>query len=304
MLKLTFLFLLIGLTVFGCSKKDQQLGSIDNPIKMYFTPSVDSETITNNSEKFLKYLEEKTGLYFKSGIPTSYIAVVEAFGSSKADVAVMNSFGYILANQKYGAQAKLTVVRYGKKSYQGQIIARVDSGINTIKDLAGKNFAFTDASSTSGFMFPKKILKDNGIELGNTVFAVKHDNVVTMVYQKQVDAGATFYSEPSETGEIRDARARVKAQFPDVAEKVKIIATTDPILNDPFVFRKDLDSAITQKIIDAIQSFIATEEGKAIFTNIYSVDGVELASDSDYDGLREMIKTNAVDPAELLNEGK
>ena len=52
---------------------------------------------------------------------------------------------------------------------------------------------------------------------------MKHDNVVTMVYQKQVDAGATYYSPPDKTGEFLDARARYKNQYPDIFEKVKII---------------------------------------------------------------------------------
>ena len=123
---------------------------------------------------------------FKTGIPTNYVAVVEAFGSSRADIGVMNSFGYIMANEKYGASAKLRVIRYGHDYYMGQIIAHVDSGINSVNDIKGKKFAFTDPSSTSGYMFPLKILKDAGVELGNTVFAIKHDNVVSMIYQKQM----------------------------------------------------------------------------------------------------------------------
>ncbi len=301
-----FLFLILIIagvaSMNSCTLKEKELGSEGNPVKIYFTPSVDSETIASNSDQFIKYLEKETGLFFKTGIPTSYIAVVEAFGSKRADVAVMNSFGYILANQKYGAQAKLTVIRYGEKYYRGQIIAHVDSGINTVKDLENKKFAFTDASSTSGYMFPSKIIKESGVRLGNTVFAMKHDNVVTMVYQKQVDAGATYYSPPSAAGEIRDARARVKTQFPDVAEKVKIIKITEKIMNDPFVFRKGLDPKITNDIIAAIEKFIATEDGKKILKNIYSVDGLVRSSDKDYDGLRKMIAITNIDPNALLKK--
>ena len=167
---------------FACTKQEE-LGSRNNPVKLYFTPSVDSESIASNSEEFLKFLEKETGLYFKTGIPTNYVAVVEAFGSSRADIGVMNSFGYLMANEKYGAQAKLKVIRYGEPFYKGQIIAHVDSGIKSVKDIEGKKFAYTDPSSTSGYMFPKKILNDNKVNPGETTFAIKHDNVVTMIYQ-------------------------------------------------------------------------------------------------------------------------
>lgn len=294
MLTRIFAILLVAATLVSCVN-DDKLGSKNNPVKLYFTPSVDSDTIASNSTDFLKFLEKETGLVFKTGIPTNYVAVVEAFGSKRADIGVMNSFGYIMANTKYGAQAKLRVIRYGHDYYQGQIIAHVDSGIKSIADLEGKKFAFTDPSSTSGYMFPLKIMKDAKVNPSNTTFAIKHDNVVTMVYQKQVDAGATYYSAPSSSGEIRDARSRVKTQFPDVESKVKIITTTEKIPNDPFVFRKDLPAEITTKFIAALKKYIATEAGKTVFRNIYSVDGIIETTDEDYNGLREMIKSVDID---------
>lgn len=294
MLTRIFAIVLITATLVSCVN-DEKLGSLNNPVKLYFTPSVDSDTISSNSVEFLKFLEKETGLIFKTGIPTNYIAVVEAFGSKRADIGVMNSFGYIMAHAKYGAEAKLRVIRYGHDYYQGQIIAHVDSGINSIADLEGKKFAFTDPSSTSGYMFPLKIMKDANIKPSNTTFAIKHDNVVTMIYQRQVDAGATYYSAPSSTGEIRDARSRVKTQFPDVEEKVKIITTTEKIPNDPFVFRKGLPVEITTKFIAALKKYIATDAGKTVFKNIYSVDGIIETSDKDYDGLRSMIKSVDID---------
>lgn len=293
---------LITLLLFLISSCNQEspLGTINNPIKLYFTPSVDADSIASNSVEFIKYLEDQTGLVFKTGIPTNYVAVVEAFGSKRADIGVMNSFGYIMANQKYGANAYLRVIRYGHDYYQGQIIAHVDSGIESVKDIQGKRFAYTDPSSTSGYMFPLKILKENNVKPSNTTFATKHDNVVTMIYQKQVDAGSTYYSPPAEDGTVRDARGRVLTQFPDVLDKVKIITTTEKIPNDPFVFRKDLPRPIVEKFIKAVKSFLQTETGKNVFKNIYSVDGVVDTTDKDYDGLRTMIQSIDVDTSKLI----
>ncbi len=287
---------------FSSCQKNNALGGKNNPIKLYFTPSVDAQTISSNSMDLIKFLEQETGLYFKSAVPTSYIAVVEALGSERADIAVINSFGYLLAHEKYGALAKLTTVRHGNKYYQGQIIASEKSGIKKLEDITGKSFAFTDASSTSGYLFPLKILKEKNVNPKNTVFAIKHDSVVTMVYQGQVDAGATYYSEPAEDGTIRDARARVKTQFPDIEQKVKIIALTEKIPNDPFVFRRGFPQDIEDKFIKALTKFLSTEDGKTVFQNIYSVSGVVPASDEDYNGLRDMIKSLNVDASKLLEK--
>jgi len=168
-----------------------------------------------------------------------------------------------MANEKYGAEAKLRIVRNGgETSYKGQFITRFESGIETIADIDNRSIAYVDPSSTSGFILPKALLDKMDVRPSETVFAMRHDNVVIMVYQGQVDAGATYYAPPHpETGEILDARMRVKQQFPDTEKKVKIIGFTEEIPNDPWVFRKDMDEEMKQKIIDALIKFVNTEEG-------------------------------------------
>jgi len=293
---------LIGLLLLALSisvNAEDALGTRDNPVKIFFTPSVDANTIATNSTHFLKFMEKETGLYFKSGIPANFIAVVEAFGSNRADVAVMNSFGYLLAHTKFGAEAKLKALRHGKDYYAGAIYVSEKSGIKDVKGLAGKKFAFTDASSTSGYLYPLKIFNDSKIKLGNTMFAGKHDNVITMIYQGQVDAGAAFYSDAFD-GKIKDARERVMTQFPDVESKVKVLKITDKIPNDPFVFRKGIDPAMIKKIIDALVKYIASADGKETFKNIYGIDGIVPASNKDYDSLRTVIKAANLDIGALV----
>lgn len=295
--------LLIFMTTVTVRELEQdELGSRSNPIRIYFTPSVDAEKITTNAKELIDFLEKETGYYYTTGVPTSYVAVVEAFGTRKADVAVVNTFSYLLANEKYGAEARLRIVRAGgETTYKGQIIARTDAGINSIQDLHGRPVAYVDPSSTSGYILPKALLDNNGIRPSETVFGMKHDNVVTMVYQRQVAAGATFYSPPDEeTGEIRDARFRVLKQFPDVEEKVKIIAFTADIPNDPFMFRADLPEIKKDKITNALLKFVETPEGEEALFQIYSVRGLVPTKDKDYDILREMLKNLDLTTEELV----
>jgi phosphonate transport system substrate-binding protein len=291
--------LLATLFIFHSLFAAEKLGTKENPIKIYFTPSVDAHAPPSTSDFFIQFLEKETGYFFKSGITSNYIAIVEAFGSKRVDIASINSFGYLLTNAKYGAVAKLRTLRNGNSSYYGAIMVNAKSGIKSLKDLNGKRFAFTDASSTSGYLFPLKMLNDNKIKLGNTVFAGNHDSVVTMIYQGQVDAGGAFYVAPFE-GKIQDARARVMTQFPDIEKKVTILKITDPIPNDPFIFRKDLPEEITQNFIKAVYKFLTTKEGRAAFKAIYALDGIIPATDKDYDSLRQVLKSTNTDAAQLV----
>jgi phosphonate transport system substrate-binding protein len=307
------LILVLGSVAFMAGCTQSEVGTKGRPFTMYFVPSVDAQKITTGAddlEKYVaKYVSQKLykkddGFYVKTAVPSSYIAVVEAFGTKKADLAAVTTFSYILAKdiKKYPVEAILTFTRHGDKTFRGQFITRTDSGINSLEDLKDKKFAFVDPSSTSGYFLPKMLLQEKQIPLGATVFAQKHDNVVTMVYQKQVDAGATFYSPPIETEvngkkvtEIRDARMRVLSQFPDIEKKVKIIGFTGEIPNEPWVMRTNLlkdagkSEELKKIIIEALIEYSKTESGKKALKDMYEQDEFVLANDEDYSKIRKVI---------------
>lgn len=289
----------IGFVLSSCTTKRAELGTAANPVKFFLVPSVDAKLLEATARKVKIHLEKTTPYKYEFAIPTSYVAVVEAFGTRRADIAALNTFGYIMAHDRYKAEARITFVRHGEETYKAQIIARADSGIKSIKDLEGKKFAYVDPSSTSGYLLPAKVFHDNKIKLGQTVFANKHDNVVTMVYQKQVDAGATFYSPPSEGGKIEDARRLVKTQFPDVEEKIKIVQLTDDIPNDPIVFRADMPQEIKDMVVDRLMEYMGTEEGKKVFYDIYGVSGMVRSNDARYEPVRKMLKALGKSASEL-----
>lgn len=283
----------------SCVQNTAELGSEKNPIKFFFVPSTDAKLIDDKSKYIKKELEARTGYKFAISMPASFIAVVEAFGTNKADVAALNTFGYILARQKYGAQAWLTIIRYGSSSYEGQIIARADSKINSIEDLNGKKFAYVDPASASGYLLPAKLFKDKNIKPAQTVFAQKHDNVVSMVYQKQVDAGAAFYA-PKEDGQLQDARRLVLKAYPDVESKIKIVQLTDSIPNDPIIFRKDMPEAIREKIITGILDMMKTPEGADAFKTMYGVTAFQRCTDKDYAKVDAMLLDLGIKPQDMI----
>lgn len=297
---LGFLFAaLISMT--SCTFKKSELGSADNPVKLFFVPSVDAKVLDSNSKTMKMWLEANTPYKYEIHIPQSFIAVVEAFGSKRADIAALNTFGYYLANKKYGAEARLIVARHGSTKYRSQILAK-KGRFKNVKELDGKKIAFVDPASMSGYILPFRFLKESGVKAGETVFAMKHDNVVSMIYQGQVDAGATFYSPPEDDDGIQDARRLVKAQYPDVEEKVEILTLTGEIPNDPITFRKDLPEEMKTSITDAFVKMMQTEEGRNAFKNLYGVTGVETATDKDFEIIRTMVGDANLDVESVLKK--
>lgn len=258
----------------------ERLGTAQHPIRMMFVPSGEAQTILEGGEDIARRLHKLTGLYFKTSIATSYAAVIEAMGAGKVDIGWLATFSYVLAKQKYDVDLLLIVVRFGSPFYRGQIITRVDSGIQTLADLKGKKFAFVDPASTSGHLYPKTLLLSKGLNperlFSQSRFAGSHNAVILSVLKGEVDAGATY----------DDARAAVAKTYPEVFTKLRVIAYTQDIPNDTVSARKGLDPALKQKIKNGLMRLSKTPEGSKVLKRVYGISGL-MDFDAFFDPVRE-----------------
>lgn len=307
MKKAIFALLLLAFLLASCASEDDRLqkanrdlGSKKNPVKMYFVPSMEASSVVTSGEAIADYLEQETGYHFKVAVPTSYAAVIEALGTQQADVAWLPTFAYILARDKFDAQVKFMTVRNGLEKYRGQFVARSDSGIEGLEDIAGKVVAYTDAASTSGYIYPSAILKQNGIEPDKYTFAGGHPQAISAVYNGTADVGCTYWSPPDDAGRPKDAREKLLETYPDVFEKVKIVAFTDWIPNDTVTFRKDLPPQLETDLIQALVKFSQSHDGQEILRSLYDIDGLSPATDADYEIVRQTLKTLGIEPGEIL----
>ncbi|MCL4554169.1 MAG: phosphate/phosphite/phosphonate ABC transporter substrate-binding protein, partial [Actinobacteria bacterium] len=84
----------------------------------------------------------------------------------------------------------------GTQEYYSVIIAGVDSGVETLADLAGKSFAFGDPASTSGSLYPRKMLVEAGYDwrqdfapIAEVLYSGGHDATAKAVENGTVAAG-------------------------------------------------------------------------------------------------------------------
>lgn len=292
--------LLLILFSFFSHAKTEKLGSIDRPIMMALVPGLDSVVLKSQGEIIQKCLEHETKLIFKLTIPNNFVAIVEAFGTKRVDLALMNTYGYILARQKYQATAKLIGTYKNKSEYWGQIIVR-DDGPKTLQELNGKTFAFVDPVSTSGYILPSKLIEDEKIKLKSSLFAGKHDFVVSMVYQGRVDAGATYHT-LSDNGVPQDARILVKTQYPDVLDRIKILKILGPIPSDPIVFGAHVEEKIQDKIVKGMITCTQKQAVKDAFMQTYHLDGVLKVTDDRWNDFRATLKAIGKNPEDLMKK--
>lgn len=278
-----------------------------------FVPSQDAGAIGTKVKPMTEWLAKELGIpTVESFVSTNYIGTVEAMGSKSVDVAFLSTFAYVLANSEHGVTAILKTVRRESFQYRAQFIARTDSGIpacnqaedpdctETLAAMKGKKFAFIDAASASGYLFPAAFLKTKGIDIesgkyfSEVVSAGAHDNATKGVLNKDFDLAVTF----------EDNRDNLVKEFPDIKKDVSVIMYTDWIPNDTVSVRKDLPADFVLKLKHALMFYASTEEGKQVLKDLYSIDAFAQADDKDYEVVRETAKQMGINLKETLSGKK
>jgi len=289
--RLITVFLALAIIIAAPACKKEPLGTSGNPIKMWFMPQRERAVYDEYAPQIKEYLEKTTGYAVKTELSPSYIDIVKALGQKDADIAFINSLGYLLANDWAGAHAVLQYV-YGDiyRDYRGEFITKVDSGIDSPQDLNGKTIAFTDPYSASGYLYALKYLKDHDIRPSKTIFTGSHLKAVEAVYNGEADAGV-IYHEGTESGmSAKDARSQLEKKYPNIMSIVKVIALTDEIPNGPVAVRKDLTDDMTAKLVKSLSDFSKSPAGRKTLLELYGMTGLAPVSDSTYDGVREVIR--------------
>ena len=272
------ILLLLGV-VLPLPSQAQSLGSAQNPLRMMFVPSGDAQVILKGGKEVGELLQKVTGLHFKTSVATSYAAVIEAMGAEKVDIGWLATFSYVLAHDKYGVELLLVVQRFGSPFYRGQIMVRADSGIKDLAGLMGKRFAFVDPASTSGHLYPKTLLLAQGFDpeqfFKKIVFVGSHNAVVLSIYKGEVDGGAAYDG----------SRSAVAKIFPDVFDKINVIAYTKEIPNDTVSVRKGLSGDLKMRIRDGLKKVSKSPQGNKVLKKLYGISGF-----TDLDGLFDPVR--------------
>ncbi|BAK75923.1 phosphonate ABC transporter, periplasmic phosphonate-binding protein [Pseudogulbenkiania sp. NH8B] len=208
--------------------------------------AIPDEAPTELQRKFAPlgaYLEKELGMKVQFVPVTDYAAVVTALTSDKIDMAWLGGFTFVQASQR-GKVVPL-VQREEDSKFTSKYIANAEAGINSLKDLKGKSFAFGSASSTSGHLMPRYFLQKQGIKpetfFKNVAYSGAHDATVAWVASGKVEGGvlnASVWDKLVEAGKVDPT-------------KVKLIGTTPAYYDYNWTVRGNLDAKLQQKITKA-----------------------------------------------------
>lgn len=140
----TLVLLVFAVFVWGLNRRARLETTGEELVRMLFVPSVEQGTLVQRADDLARFIREDSGLVLRTEVPTSYAAVIQALGSGQADVAWMPAFAYMIAHSRYGAEAKLQVVR--SADLFGIVVTRIGAREpESLADLAGRTIAVPES---------------------------------------------------------------------------------------------------------------------------------------------------------------
>jgi phosphonate transport system substrate-binding protein len=225
--------------------------SISNLV-MGFIPLEDQVQQKASWQPFLDHMSQKTGVPVEMAITTSYTALVEAQRGMNAHLGYYGALSFLLAEQQINAVPIMVDSTDGVNpgSYYSMLMAGKDSPVKTVQDIRGQDFTFVDPASTSGNLFPRVMLLEEGIDPNTDIkgrFAGNHQNSILAVAKGQVPCGASN-NLSLEQAVSNGVIAR---------EEINVLKESDPIPNGPFAVHPELDPRAVEVLKSAMASFTA-----------------------------------------------
>ncbi|MGB8628497.1 MAG: phosphate/phosphite/phosphonate ABC transporter substrate-binding protein [Xanthobacteraceae bacterium] len=247
-------------------------------------------------EKVGKLISDKIGCKVEIYVATGYNAEIEAMRNGKLEIGEFGPLGYVLAHQVAKAEA---VAAFGGAdgkpvTYWASVVTYPTSGIKTIADLRGHSFAFSDAASTSGHLFPAYGLRKGGLDPDKDVKAIyagSHTASFEAIYNHKVDAGEL------NSEQLESATQRGHYKDGDLV----FLWKSDPIPTDPVAIRGNLQGPFKKKLADALQHLDLTSLDPVDRKIMVGAGITQLVPQPDqaYDGIRDLVKTLNIDLQKL-----
>jgi phosphonate transport system substrate-binding protein len=202
----------------------------------------------------------------------SYREVSELLLAEKLDAAWICGYPYM----RYRDRMRLLVV----PTYEGEplyrsyvIVASSDQQTNSIADLGGKIYAFSDPDSNSGWLVPNSQL----FRLGKDPTTFFRKSFYTWGHRRVVDAVAVGLAQGgSVDGYVWDT---LKIHHPELTQQTRVAHRSVKYGFPPFVTRALLPPADFKQLQDVLVGMKGNPAGKGLLSKL-NLDGFQVAPES------------------------
>lgn len=226
-----------------------------------------------------EYLSKSLGRKIDLKVAIDMEDAVNDIGQNVTQLCAMGPANYVEASEKFGVRVIAKALRKGKAFHRAVVVVRAVSGIQSVRDLKGKTFAFVSPKSATGHIAPLATLKDAGItidDLHHYEFLGNHEEVAKAVLNGDFEAGGLM-EEVADS--YKEKGLRILQVSPEIPEF--------NICANPSVDEKSMDA-----IRDALVSLDVSkgDDAKVLGSLGKDCTGFVAADESDYAIFKEKIR--------------
>lgn len=158
--------------------------------------------------------------------------------------------------------------------FRGIFVARRELGLKEPLELKGKKISFPAPTALAATMMPLYFLHEHGLDVQNDIekrYVGSQYSSILNAYSLDTAVAATW-PPPWE------AWAK---ENPEKAEKMEVLWQTEPLINNGFVVKKELDPKVAEAVVDLLVRLDTTEKGKRLLKQA-GFAGFERAENDNY----------------------
>ena len=233
-------------------------------------PSADARSAKRQAvAELTRHLEDHVGLRLRASFGADYRTLVEDLVAGRVDAAWLAPLLLLRAERQ--VRPVLVLQRAGRRSYHGALVARRDSGLCGIRDLARMRVGWVDENSAAGYVLARALIAEQHPDvdgfLGPQQMLGSHRAVVEAVRDGTVDVGATYFN----YGPNGDIVLSGWQQFlGERAGELGPISITGSIPSDVIAVRGSLPREDTIALVSALGALAGDPKGRALLANVFN----------------------------------
>ncbi len=239
------------------------------------------ETFGSHYHELVDYLGEKLGMPAELVQGKTYAEINDLVRAEEVTFALVCTNPYLQGKQDFGMELLAAPVVEEKSTYYSYVIVREDSEFESLSDLRGATFAFSDPLSNSGRLAPVYNLALLGETpdsfFSRTIFTYAHDNSIRAVTSGLVDAAAV----DSLVYEYWQAEGS------DFVKGTRVIEKWGPYGINPLVVSPSLPPVLKERLRMTLIQMDEDPRGRAILDSL-RIDRFIVPDESIYESVRTM----------------
>ena len=258
-------------------------GIAPSELRVGIPPSSGADTHRRLAPLF-DYLSAELGRAVVGVTTSAYDQLAVKMRSRALEVGVFSPAAYALARGDLDAVALATGTRNGSPTYLGYLVVHEDRR-PTLAELQGRRVAWVEIESTSGYLYPRAMLRKKGHDptrfFSAELFAGNHQSALEMVLSGDVDVAAAA-SPFVDRGTATSVAG---------AERLTVVAKTARIPRDCIVVQRGLQRELAMKLREALLGLSRHPHVASLLEGSWGLDGFVPPLHRLYDEVAELVTT-------------